>query len=74
MEDKPKYFRCSKCGESIRKVPLPSKVDLENMAICFKPMIERTSGICGGTFTVEITEEEYNAILNEWDNNRKNNN
>jgi|LakMenE18May11ns_1017448.scaffolds.fasta_scaffold9663420_2 hypothetical protein len=66
-EDNPKYFICSKCGEVIRKVPNPSKIDLTNMTLCVNPMGVRTSGICGGSVTVEITEEEYNTKLKEWE-------
>jgi|688.fasta_scaffold2065801_2 hypothetical protein len=66
--DKPRYFKCSKCGESIRKILHPSLSDLDNMPVCIFPMVERTSGICGGSFSVEITEEEYNETLKEWEN------
>lgn len=41
------------------------------MTLCINPMIERTSGICGGSFTVEITEEEYRTKLKEWETKRK---
>jgi hypothetical protein len=70
-EDKPKYFICSKCGEVVIKVPNPSKVDLTNMTLCVNPMGVRTSGICGGSVTVEITEEEYNTKLKEWETKTK---
>ena len=72
-EDNPKYYICSKCGDTIRKVPNPTKVDLTNMNLCVNPLLERTSGICGGSFTVEITEEEYNTKLKDWETKRKQN-
>jgi hypothetical protein len=70
-EETPKYFICSKCGEVVRKVPNPSKIDLNSMTPCVNPMGVRTSGICGGSFTVEITEEEYKTKLKEWETKRK---
>ena len=69
MEETPKFFKCSKCG-ALRKVPSPSKVDLKNMVGCSGPV----SGMCDGSFTIEITVEEYNVTLEKWDNERKNKN
>jgi len=66
----PKYFRCNKCGQYITKVERPSQRD----GMCTGDASYRTSGICGGSFTVEMTEEEYNAQLQEWENKRNENN
>jgi len=60
-----KYFRCNKCGSSM------FKTELETMRpICTAPMAVRTSGICGGSISNEITEEEYNTQLKEWEEQR----
>lgn len=63
----PKYFRCNKCGQTITKAEYPSQVS----GMCMANASYRVSGICGGSFTVEMTEEEYNAQIQEWENNRK---
>lgn len=41
--------------------------------MCTGPVGYRTSGICGGSFTVEMTEETYNKQLQDWEEKRKNN-
>ena len=62
----PKYLRCNKCGQYIAKADNASQLP----AMCVGSVIYRTSGICGGSFTVEMTEEEYNTQLNEWEEKR----
>lgn len=56
----PKYYRCSKCGQYIAKVR--NAVELSH-SMCTGSVSYRTSGICGGSFSIEMTEEEYNAQL-----------
>jgi hypothetical protein len=65
----PKYFRCDKCGQYITKAETCS----QRSGICTGPMAARTYGICGGSFTIEMTEEEYNAQLKEWEEIRNKN-
>jgi hypothetical protein len=60
-----KYFRCNKCGGAM------FKTELETFRpICTAPMVGRTSGICGGSISNEITEEEYNTKIKEWEEQR----
>lgn len=49
-----KYYECWKCGES---------VSTTEGTLCAMPMSFRTSGICGGSCTNELSEEEFN---NKW--------
>lgn len=62
-----KYYRCNKCGGSIFKTELKMV-----RPMCTAPMAGRTSGICGGSISTEITEEEYNTQLKEWEEKRNN--
>lgn len=59
----PKYYRCDKCGQYITKVEKPC----QRQGLCTGSFAGRTSGICGGSFSVRMTEEEYNAQLKEWE-------
>ncbi len=63
----PKYFRCNKCGQFITKVDDARQMN----GMCVGPFAARISGICGGSFTNEMTEKEYNAQLKEWEEKRK---
>ena len=72
MSEQARYFRCNKCNEALRMIPRPSLTDMDNMAMCTRPVTYRTSGICGGSFSIEITEQEYNTQLKEWEEKRKN--
>jgi hypothetical protein len=62
----PKYFRCNKCGQHITKVENYTQLN----GMCTGSVTYRTSGICGGSFTNEMTEEQYNAQLKEWEEAR----
>lgn len=62
----PKYYRCDKCGQYITKVETPNQMG----GMCTGDASYRISGICGGSFSIEMTEEEYNAQLKEWENKR----
>jgi hypothetical protein len=62
QESKERYFRCDKCGNFITKVDHGQS----RGGMCTGPMAVRTSGICGGGFTIEMTKEEYNTQLKEW--------
>lgn len=64
----PKYFRCNKCGQSITKVENEKQMN----SMCTSGTSYRVSGICGGGFSNEMTEEEYNAQLKEWEDKRNN--
>lgn len=64
----PKYYRCDKCGQYIAKVE--NEKQLGGMCTGFAGY--RTSGICGGSFSVKMTEEEYNTQLKEWEDKRNN--
>ncbi len=60
-----RYFRCNKCG-SISVVE--NSRQMNNMCTSYAGY--RTSGICGGSFSIEMTEEEYKAQLQEWENKK----
>ncbi len=61
-EKQERYFRCNKCGKTIAKVK-----EWDHAGMCTIGFIGRTSGICGGGFTIEISKEEYYNQLKEWD-------
>lgn len=65
----PRFFRCNKCGQYITKVENEKQLG----GMCTGPMAVRTSGICGGSMTKEMTEEEYNTQLKEWEEIRNKN-
>ena len=58
------FWKCWKCG-SVTK----STNSFHSM--CVTPITYRTSGICGGSFSVEITEEEYNNIVDGFKKNKE---
>jgi len=49
-----RYFKCNKCS-AIAKTAF-DKADI----VCTTHQPARTSGICGGSFDTEVTEQEYN--------------
>lgn len=53
LKEEIRYYRCNKCGQSVTQ---------QIGAICLYPMPVRTSGICAGSCTVEISKYEYNKI------------
>ena len=61
-----KYFKCSKCGQAMIKLENGET----NNHMCISPVSYRTSGICGGAFDNEITEEEYNETIIGWERQR----
>lgn len=55
-----RYLRCWKCGTAVM-------TEGEPPLMCTMPMSVRTSGICGGSYEKEITEEEFwTEALTEW--------
>lgn len=46
------YRRCSKCGTAVAS-------NHNQGGVCTLPMAGRISGICGGTYDIIITKEEY---------------
>lgn len=66
MKEKSKYYKCDKCGEAIRELRHPSLRKIEDTPTCTKPITYGTSNICGGSFSIELTEEEYNKQLKDW--------
>lgn len=56
-----KYYRCWKCGNSISP---------QQGTMCMESMPVRTSGICGGSMTNEITQSEYVELIEKWAYNR----
>jgi hypothetical protein len=50
------YHKCSRCGCKT-VTPLKGAIDY----ICVNGAPHRGSGICGGLFNIEITEEEFNS-------------
>jgi len=68
-----KYFRCSKCGNSVEEVTFRKEAGiLSEPTMCFEPFAARTSGICGGSLSKEITKKQYYALLDKWDLEREN--
>lgn len=55
------YYKCCKCGKTL---------SLHSGITCTQPMAVRTSGICGGSTTQEITKEEYFETLYNWSEHR----
>lgn len=55
------YYKCCKCGKTL---------SLHSGITCTQPMAVRTSGICGGSTTQEITKEEYFETLYKWSEDR----
>jgi transcription elongation factor Elf1 len=53
-----KYYQCSRCGGSVA-------VNCDS-ATCTYPASYRTSGICGGSISMEITETDYNQVRSQW--------
>lgn len=60
-----KYYKCNKCGQSIVKGE--SAKDWP----CGAFASYRVSGICGGSHSVEITEETYNSMIANWEKLRQ---
>lgn len=66
-----KYFRCNKCGNSVEEITFRKEAGiLSERTMCTEPMAVRTSGICGGSISKEITMKQYRALLDKWDNDR----
>jgi len=59
-----RYFKCFKCGGSLTVTEDGKEAE---GIMCTAPMAARTSGICGGAFSVEITEEEYDVTMAAWE-------
>jgi len=62
MNNKKRYWKCWKCssvGYTEGKF-----VDNSPSTMCCASIPIRTSGICGGSFSIEITEVEYNVLKN----------
>jgi len=53
-----KYYQCRRCGGSLA-------VNYDS-AICTLPVPHRTSGICSGSISMEITEADYNQVRSQW--------
>jgi hypothetical protein len=53
-----KYYQCRRCGGSLA-------VNYDN-AVCTLPVTYRTSGICSGSISMEITEADYNQVRSQW--------
>lgn len=62
-KNKDKYYKCNKCGSSIT-------VNDKNV-LCTTSAPYRTSGICGGSISVEISEEEYKETIARWETLRE---
>jgi hypothetical protein len=53
-----RYYQCNRCGGS-----LATNYD---KAPCTLPTSYRTSGICGGSISTEISIEEYRKVTSRW--------
>jgi hypothetical protein len=58
------YRKCWKCGSV-------TKLQSTSPTMCVSPVTYRTSGICGGSFDIEITKEEYNTIVEGFKKNKE---
>ena len=56
-----RYFKCWKCGAITY-----TENNEDPNCVCTAPMAVRTSGICGGSFSIEITKKEYEETLKEF--------
>jgi len=61
-----RYFKCWKCGALTFT---ENGKEVEGF-MCTMPMACRTSGVCGGAFSIEISEEEYYATTAAWEKAR----
>ena len=43
----------------------------QGFSMCIGAVTYRTSGICGGSFSIEMTKEEYDNQLKEWEKLRE---
>lgn len=53
-----KYYQCNRCGGSLA-------VNYDK-APCTLQVSYRTSGICGGSISTEISEQEYQKVRSLW--------
>lgn len=62
-----KYYKCDRCGGS-----LATNIHISyNTVMCTVPSPYRTSGICGGSISSEITHKEYLNIKSMWRTERR---
>jgi hypothetical protein len=61
---KKRYWKCYKCG-SVGYTE-GKLLDNDPKTMCLAPMPVRTSGICGGSFSIEISEQEYNEKTKQY--------
>jgi hypothetical protein len=50
-----RYFKCNKCGYKVQTAD-------GSGILCQQTASYRTSGICAGSYDVEINEAEFNAL------------
>ncbi len=53
-----KYYQCNRCGGSLALN--------YNKAICTLPVTYRTSGICSGSISTQVSKIEYLKIRSLW--------
>jgi len=58
-----RYFKCFKCGA----LTYTEDGGIPEIC-CTASMAVRTSGICGGAFSIEISEDEYFTTISRWKN------
>lgn len=58
-----KYYQCRGCGGSVT-------VNCDSL-MCTLPASHRTSGICSGSVSMEITEVDYKQIISQWKRNKR---
>lgn len=61
-----KYYKCDRCGGS-----LATNINTNHSIMCTLPVPYRTSGICGGSISSEITYKEYLNIKSMWRTERR---
>jgi hypothetical protein len=69
------YRRCWKCGRivmlELTRRDGESFEEAANKTMCLLSMPVRVSGICGGSYTVPATKEEYEQKVLEYEQSKK---
>lgn len=70
------YRKCSKCGYLVKlEITLKDNVEATekdaNRTPCTMAAPWRTSGICGGSYVVSATKEEYDQKVLEYEQSKK---
>lgn len=59
-----RFYKCNKCGSNITKLK-----DGEKSPVCTSPALMPVRRVCGGSFTIELSEQEVIEQLVKWNVN-----